>query len=645
MTATALIPTNFADAEKVLKAKLPGYERRPQQTKGATFVEAVLAEQTLGLMQAGTGVGKSLATMIPAILSGLRVIIATATIALQEQYANKDVPFLQANLGVPFKWALLKGRSNYFCEAKAASVDKTKVPLDAMRAELDANPEHSGDREHFSTVVTKDQFRLLASTSNECPGKTQCPFAQGCFAEKAKTAAKEAQLVVTNTALLATDTNLRRMTDGEVSMLGEYDAVIIDEAHELEEIVTNALTFEVKRAGIVHLLTEVDGFQRAQHQQSEHGNRVMDAADRFWDSLPSTRRLPLSWFVENQDAPIDLINALQSLAKAIRQMDIRNGDARKGEIKRRMLAKRASNYATHLGEVVSADDSEYVRWTESETRTVRGQEVEVKIFKASPISVAPFLKAWLWERVSAVLVSATLTVNNRFDFVSQKLGLEGARTLDVGTPFDYSKQALLFTPAKEAPSPKLRGAWLTYATAMTQEMVEAAGGGALLLFTSDESMQLSYKTVGAKLRKKGYTVYMQGEGFTNKELAQRKVEEPNSVLLALKSFMTGVSFEGECCRLVVIDKMPFAIPGDPIVEARTEIFERNGGKSFFGLTIPNMTLVLLQAFGRAIRRTDDRAVVAILDSRLATGWGSQILRGLPPAKRTTSLDEVKAFYR
>lgn len=651
MTATAFVPpTSFADVEKILAAKLPRYESRPQQTKGADHVAQVLAENGLGLMNAGTGVGKSLAVLIPAILSGLRVIIATATIALQEQYVNKDVPFLLEHLGVPFTWALLKGRSNYFCIAKALNADKTKVPVEALQAELDANEDHSGDREHFTTVVTKEQFRQVASSSNECPGKADCPFSEQCYAEKAKKRARASQIVVTNTAMLATDLVVRRNTasdenpDGVANMLGDYDAVIIDEAHELEEITTNALSFEVKKAGIAHLLTEVDGFQRAQHQQTEHGVRVMDAAERFWDALPTGRRLPLAWFVQNQEPALDLIEALGALAKAIRATQIRNGDSKAGEMKRRMLAKRASNYVDRLTEVVLAEDTDFVRWADLETRKVRGQEIEVKTFNAAPIEVAPFLTDWLWSKASAILVSATLTVNGRFDFVAAKLGLVGAKTLDVGTPFDYTKQALLFTPPANAPSPKARGAWLTYSAAMTQEMVETAGGGALLLFTSSEAMKASYATVGAQLRKKGYTTYMQGEDIGNKELAQRFNDEEDSVMFGLKSFMTGVSFEGRTCRLVVIDKMPFATFGDPVVEARVEAFEAKGGKAFFGLTIPNMTLTLLQAFGRAIRRTDDRAVVAILDSRLSTSWGAQIMRGLPPAKRTHDLRDVKAFY-
>lgn len=636
-------PRTFAEAEKNLAEALPGYTPRLQQQALAEFVEDVMANKGHALAEAGCGTGKSLATMIPAILGGRKTVVATATIALMEQYANKDVPFLQEHLGVPFTWALVKGRSNYFCKAKATQADPAKVPsLQAMLTELDENPDHSGDREHFDAPVSKEEFSWVASTSAECPGKRDCPFGDVCFAEKAKERGRQAQVVVTNTAMLLTDLKVREVTDGLASMLGEYDQVLIDEAHETEDYATSALQEEIKEAGIRRLVAECETFAGSQGTQITGGGEVLSALNEVWGLLEEGQKT-LRFFVEHMDPFIALLDALEVMAEEVRNITITRGE-QKSEAKRALLGKRADNYRMRIHAAMTTDDSLMVRWVE-EVEDKKGQKI--KAFKTAPIEVGEYLHQWLWSRVPSVLVSATLSVQGDFTYMAERLGLPSTtETLTVGTPFDYDTQASLFIPPREAPTPnKQPEMWASYSVKTMRELVEAAGGGALLLFTSRTSMKRCYDALAPWLREQGYTTLLQGQDGTNKELAARFQADTDSVLFGLKSFMTGVDFQGEACRLVVIDKLPFPVPTEPIFAARADAIDRNGGSSFNRLTIPSMTLTLEQAYGRLIRTSADRGMVAILDPRLSsTGYGRRIVKGLPDSPIVHSIGEAREFF-
>jgi ATP-dependent DNA helicase DinG len=635
----------FAEAETVLASALPGYESRPQQQALAAAVENVLADGGQGLFEAGCGTGKSLGAMIPAILSGKRTVVATATIALMEQYANKDVPFLQEHLGVPFNWALLKGRSNYFCVAKAINADRSKLPFDlaAMEAELAADPEHSGDREHFKTPVTKDQFSYVSSTANDCPGKSECPFATECYSERAKAIAADADVVITNTAMLMTDLKVRKATDGFASLLGDYEALIIDEAHELEEIATSSLQEQIRPTGIEKLIAEVNNFATTQRREfTEMGKDVLDATTEAWDILPSEQSLTLGWFVENGEPFMVLFEALREFAMQVSAITVSD---KKAEGRRAILTRRAYNLVTKISDAIMADDEVLVRWVEEEETKGRNART-IKILNTAPVHVGSFLQETVWDTTPSALISATLSVGDSFDYLTDRLGLQDPQTLNVGTPFDYSTQAMLFIPNKDMPNPKNRSAWLTYSANTTLDLVRASGGGALLLFTSRQSLNNAYEMLSDRLRSMGYTPLRQyGEDGTNKEIAAKFQADENSVLFAVKSFFTGVDFAGDTCRLVVIDKLPFPVPTEPVFQARSTQIERRGGNSFGALTIPAMTLTLVQGYGRLIRTKSDSGIVAILDSRLTgTGYGRKIVASLPDSPVTTDLDRVQSFY-
>lgn len=638
----------FAEAEVALAAALPGYESRPPQQALAAFVEQTLADKGHGLAEAGCGVGKSLGSMIPAILSGKRTVVVTATLALMNQYANKDVPFLAKHLGVPFTWSLLKGRGNYFCEAKALTPDP-KVDLEklaAIRAELDANPDHVGDLDSFATVdMTNDEFGLLTSSGKECPGKKECPFGKACFAEKAKRKAAGSQVVITNTAMLMTDLKVREMTEDRASMLGEFDALIIDEAHELEEIATKQLEETFQPGSVAKLVKEVQNFVTAQRGTPKAGPAVLEAMDAVTDVLPNppknsdTVRLGLAFFLDNQEPFMAMIDALRAMYDDVMDLTI-VADDEKATARRGVLISRISSQVYRYQMLLTAEETDLVRWVEVEKQS-RG---DVKVLHFAPINVGPFLNEWLWSRVPAVLVSATLSVAGDFTFIKTRLGLEGATELNAGTPFDYSTQALLFVPDPKVPSPKVP-AWKTYSNVAIMELIDAAKGGALLLFTSRTAMKSAYDDLATRLADKGYTVLAQDITGSRKEIAATFASDTHSVLFALKSFFTGVDIPGEACRLVVINKLPFQVPTEPVFQARSDEVTKAGGSSFSGLAIPQMTLTLTQGFGRLIRTMTDRGVVAILDSRLtSTGYGKHIVGSLPDCPATMDLDDVRAFY-
>jgi ATP-dependent DNA helicase DinG len=658
----------FRDAEAVLSRTLEGYTERPEQQDLATAVEDVIASLLRGevkqlLGQAGTGVGKSIAYSVPAVLAavnhGLRVVIATSTKALQEQIAGKDMPFLQENLGVPFTWALVKGRGNYLCEEKASQVTVMDIPsLPQIRAELEEGA--SGDREHFGINIHPREWAKLSSSANDCLGKQDCPFGDVCHAETAKRRARDAQIVITNTSMLMLDIQMRRISGGEVAMLGDYDLVVIDEAHELPEIATGALSTDIRSGQFDRLAVDAHSFADTQDAEVPAYQGVQSAVMMVWAELQmamadrqhndrnaTSLQLPQSWLLEREELFFGLIASMKDLAKQLDKIDIVRGGDQAGR-QRKRLKKRAYNMIDKLTHLLVDDDTQTVRWMEIENRTVRGQVTSDLLIKSSPIDVAPFLAATLWTK-PAILISATLEAGGSFEYMTQTLGLTDPQIRNVGTPFDYEEQARLFIPPASAPdpSPRNKQQWTSYAQTVMLELVRASKGGALLLFTSGNAMRSAREQIGPVLEGMGLTVLMQGDA-PNKALANTFKTDIHSVLFAMKSFFVGVDFAGDACRLVVIDKMPFPVPSDILFAARADAINRQYNDkwaSFNRLSVPMMALTLAQGFGRLIRTHTDRGVVAILDNRLVTkSYGKGIVRSLPPAQVISTLPEAAAFY-
>jgi ATP-dependent DNA helicase DinG len=682
---TSAVPATFLSLQKVFAKNLPGYRRRPQQERLAQAIELILGQDLTQhdpqhlLAEAGTGTGKSLAALVAAILAlgtgeeRKRFVVATATNALLTQYTKKDLPWLEEVLGqagIEFTWAPLKGISNFACRAKLAA-SPAIANLKDLLTEL-SDEDHTGDRDDIRTPIEqRTEWPLVSSTADECPGRSKCGLAEECYGLRHKDAAMEADIVATNTAVLLTDTKIARESAGEDGegarmnlLLGPYDGLIVDEAHELEDHATSHLGFDIKEGGLRKWADQAVSFLAVHENVDEQrAGETFDLHDRLLKAIDALAQ-PIADQLEHvENGAIDadfigyhierfveLYDGLDTLRARVskRKLTDSSDQEREAAIKDRILTI-GRNFLANLKSILLADAAEVVRWAEmyGSDRLSFGKRWMIK---AAPIDVGGYLYEELWSRYPAALMSATLTTKQGdFAYIARRLGLQHtAATLDVGSPFDYRQQALFFHPASDVPAPagKTRTEWETWLAAATLALVRAAGGGAMLLYTSRKAMNAAHDAMSSQLRADGINSYVQGSQMSNKEIADRFRADENSVLFGLRSFMTGMDFPGRTNRLVVIDKLPFPVPTDPIVSARTDVIERDGGSAFSELVVPSMTLTLQQAFGRLIRSTDDWGAVAVMDSRLASKpYGRGIVKALPPAPVTTSLADVQDFYR
>jgi ATP-dependent DNA helicase DinG len=675
-TAAETSPATFAEAEILLATSLPGYTPRPLQQRLAEQVEMAIEQELILLAEAGTGTGKSYAALIPAILaairSGKRTVVATATNALLTQYIRNDLPFLQKHLGVAFKWAGLKGRSNYPCALKA---DELKAPSRLQAEIIDILSRHADDtvvvldRDHLPTV-TNTEWMQLSMTSSECPGATDCPFAAKglCHAQRAKALAAEADVVITNLAYLATDLKLRADSEGRVALLGEFDQLIVDEAHNLDSAITSALSDRIGLGTFSRLSGDTGAYLRdvSFRDEADPANSaaaVGYAATELWRALDDEFA---SWQARQRQARADstmmpvtqrvrysvLSSHLHTLAEALQQLwgDIRRSQpaSEKQKNAKNRLERRVTSLIARMQSFVLDEDTVTVRWAEVE---------EDKTFLRSvPVSPAPFLNQHLWGHVPSILMSATLAAGRKgnradFSYTTDILGLEqhSPRTFEAGTSFDYPKQAMLYVPERTVPIPsgKEMPAWRSYAQETTRFLVTQSGGGALLLFTSRANLEDAWNRLSRQFEDAGLLVMKQGDA-PPAELIARFKKDGNSVLFALRTFFEGIDIPGDALRLVIVDKLPFPVPTDLQFAARCDAVNKRAGRdvSFGKLSMPMMTLPLIQALGRLLRHADDRGVIAILDPRLTSkGYGGQILDSLPPAKVTTDPHEAAAFLK
>lgn len=896
--------------------------------------------------------GKSLATAIPAILSGKRTVISTATKALQDQVAHKDLPFLAEHLGVDFAFALLKGRSNYLCRQAALEPEAERVIEIGRVRERMTDPAFDGERDNLGFELANSEWLALTVSSEECPGRSNCAWGDECYAERAKERAHEADVVITNHALLSIDAQLAQ-TGVPGVMLGDFEVLIVDECfpagtlvdgrpieqlavgdmvtafdeqsgafvqrrvnrlyrnpmpttmvrvsgagrevvstsnhpywtqrgwvHAKDLVIGDSIaihgtetsassgddgmhvvqgpTHHLGAAGCQQLPAEREGVLLTRTRQSllleaalgstdwraepglvgsyaraeSHANprgataslrqagchgasssgsgrerawvdchradavecpgAIMDSSARGEDRASSpdwvadalqdrlgtpgvdggrrggrsvaqrpgsaaagspqgrvplwarvdrvevleragagfvgdggvhdyvynievdevhtytangvvvhnchelesyarnawttrmtqksfdvllsnvrtwTRdnvsdfsdemddllgvsavavrelwsvfgegRLRQSVVLEHEDEWVALINSIQAIAARFSAWETKGYD-RTQLTRFSRIARRLTSTIQRLVDIVLQADSLIVRWIETET-TRRGEKILT--LKAAPVELGPILDRCLWSRATPVLVSATLEIDGSFDYPAKRLGVSGFVGLNVGTPFDFGRQARIYVPGHiPAPDAQNRAAWSAMAIAEMRDLVRASDGRALLLFTSTSQMRTAYDSLSQFLP---YTCLMQGQ-LPNKRLAEMFMEDAQSVLFATRSFFTGVDLQGEACSLVVIDKLPFPVPTEPLVSAQTELIEARGGNSFADFVIPEMTLPLIQGFGRLIRTKSDMGVVAILDPRLVTkGYGGRILRSLPPAPRVDSIDQVRTFF-
>jgi ATP-dependent DNA helicase DinG len=648
---------SWTEATAVLAANLPGYESRVEQTNLATEIENALADEANLLAQAGCGTGKSFAYLVALAFRARELrkpsVVSTATKALQAQLANKDLPFLAQN----FPWlrfAVVKGRSNYICRAKATSEQAQSVPNLAEILTEVSEPGHTGDFDDLRTPIAAGDRSKLGVIADECPGKRDCPFGDVCFAEAAKANAQDAHVVVANHAVLLRDTEIKNLSDGKAGMLPNYGALAIDEAHELEEYATGALGVEFAQRGLERLGQDVALFLRekdADHELRAAARKLFVRLDEVIGKRNETLRLTDDLLIDIFDELGLVLKVTNELRDTLRQYEVEDDDRAAAQ---KRLDRRVKGMLARLSAVMLAESTEIVRWIEREKRVFKGQEEITTKLAYAPLHVGEYLASNLWEVTPSVLVSATLATDEGFGYIAERLGMDkvGYREFDAGSPFDFTRQATLYVP-----QPKIKGgtfpnepkdsSWQGRMIAESGELIKAAGGRTLLLFTSRRSMNETHQALLPTLERLGVRVLRQGD-MPNGQLSELFASDETSVLFALKSFMTGADFQGDTLRLVIIDKMPFGVPTDVIFAARAEAIDAASDgtwrtKSFVKLSIPIAVLTLLQAFGRGIRTRTDEAVIAIFDPRLISkGYGGGILRTLPPAARVTSLADAKA---
>jgi ATP-dependent DNA helicase DinG len=627
-----------------LARAIPGYEARPSQLEMAEQVADALRTRRPLLVEAGTGTGKTLAYLVPAVLSGLKVVVSTGTKNLQEQIFRKDIPLLQEHLS--FRAACMKGISNYLCRrrfseysAQAALFAEPDVALDSIRRWVAAT--ETGDRAELPDLSDDAAIWREVSATPETRLGPACPHFERCFVTQARRRAQQAEILIVNHHLFFADLALRAAWPN-AQLLPRYEAVIFDEAHQLEDVVTDYFGAGVSTLRLQALGRDVlraVGEGQAPHRLDATVAHVEACARVLFDELRlrlgRDEKVPMyadTWRGAPEKSAHALDTALEELEAAL---DRRDGGAPDAEVCE-ALATRARAIRDDLSLLVDGaqkHDRKHVFWAETRGKTV--------LLHASPVDVSEIVRQHVLGSVdTAVFTSATLTAAGSFEFVRARLGLDAALEARLASPFDYASQALLYLP-RDLPPPSDEG-FAAEAAARMFELIQITDGRAFLLFTSHRQMERVHRLLAPRLRQR---VLLQGEKPKHL-LVEEFRRHVGSVLFATASFWEGVDVVGEALSLVVIDKLPFAPPDDPIVAARSGRLEDEGHDPFHTYQVPRAALALAQGFGRLIRHRGDRGIVALLDRRATTkGYGRRVLAGVPAdCPRTGSLDDVRSFW-
>ena len=596
----------------------------------ARAVQDVLHHDGVLLIEAGTGTGKTWAYLIPAALSGRRVLVSTGTRALQDQIMEKDIPALERHLDIDIDAACVKGLANYVCLRRynefLRSADAVKPrfarSLPTLRTWVEATD--SGDRAALSSIAEEDAIWAKVVSGSDTRIGARCDYYDDCFVTAVRRRAEDAQLVVVNHHLFFADLALR--DTGYASVLPDYDAVIFDEAHQIEDTATLFFGSRLSTAMVERLVHDARGALVGRREPG-HEERLLDAVlertSGFFTALPvdangGREPLPAADIPEKEFFALD--NALDELSAACRNVR----PARESVLQ---VARRADKMRDALG---SLEALGHVSWMQGSGRS--------RSVGSSPIDVAPLLRERLHMRVPCVVfTSATLTTGGDFKFLKQRLGIETEVSEEVvESPFRYEEQVALYAPS-HLPDPR-SSEYVEAAAKEILELIQLSDGGAFVLCTSLRMMRLLAKRVGEEL---DHEWFVQGDA-PKQTLLDRFRDQGNAVLFATASFWEGVDVPGSALRLVIIDKLPFEVPSDPVVAARCERLDEAGESSFMRYLVPAAALSLKQGFGRLIRTARDHGVVAILDSRIRRrGYGKVFLRSLPPARVCESLAEIR----
>jgi ATP-dependent DNA helicase DinG len=637
----------FADGGPLARA-IDRFEPREGQRAMARAVADVLTEGGVLLAEAGTGTGKTMAYLVPAILSGQRVLVSTGTKNLQEQIYFKDLPVLQRALPVKFTATYMKGRANYLCLHRFEQFQADRgAPVE--RIALWARTTETGDRAELEDLPEDSSlWHEISAAADTCLGG-ECPQFDHCFVTRMRQRAAESDVVIVNHHLLCADAAVRQSSYGEV--IPDCRHLVLDEAHQLEDVATQYFGLSVSNYRLDELVRDSERLLNAGIVSDEDGERrraigrVSDHARTFFGAVAMARRIRgygderlrigPDWFGDVIDDGSALIHALDGLeatmALAAANAD-RPGAGTESAEDALALARRAGEVRDHLRFMLAASDGAFVYFVE-----MRGRGV---FLRAAPIDVSSIVQELLFDRMrSSVLTSATLAVDGSFEYTRRRLGIRRAVEVRVPSEFDFESQSLLYLP-RRMPPPKSPA----FADAVAREVTDIlrrSRGRAFVLFTSYASMHAVHEMVLGTLP---YPLLVQGTAPRSVLLAEFR-STPHAVLFATASFWQGVDVVGEQLSCVIIDKLPFASPGDPITAARIEQIAAQGGEAFNEYQVPLAVLTLLQGLGRLIRHRTDRGVLAVLDPRLRTmGYGRRFLQSFPPAPIAQDLAAIERFF-
>ncbi|HJQ69439.1 MAG TPA: ATP-dependent DNA helicase [Blastocatellia bacterium] len=644
----------------------PNYEYRPGQVEMAEAVDECLAHGGVSLIEAGTGTGKTLAYLIPALAAGRRVIVSTATKNLQEQLHKKDIPFLQEIIPRKFNAVCMKGRSNYVCLHRLKKSDE--MPILEGLEEVDyfdevrrwAAQTETGDRAELTDLPENLSFwPQIDARAETCLGQ-KCPEFDSCFITRMRRDAMESDVVIVNHHLFFADLAMRGGDYGAV--LPDYATVIFDEAHELEDVAASYFGTSVSNFRIADLVQDANKLVVTEPDQAgdliKALARLTQRADQFFLSFrgddqeqgsagryqragagaPTDGRYTLSTshFIRKETGgnykPTAAGEAYVALATAIDRLVGALAVVKDPPPEIDNIIRRAETLKFELEFIVTGDEPGFVYWYEKRGRGI--------FIHATPIDVSGILEEKLFANVhSAVLTSATMTAGESFDFIKGRLGISGSRELIIQSHFDFENQAVLYLP-QQMPDPRSRD-FLDASVDEIVQILEATQGRAFVLFTSVASMRQTYERVRALI---DYPIFIQGQG-SKAGLLDRFRRTEGAVLFATSSFWQGVDVQGEALSCVIISKLPFAVPTDPVVAARQKYIDDQGGNSFYEYSVPQAAITLKQGLGRLIRSATDRGVLSILDPRLRTkAYGKFFLQSLPPCHVTKSIEEAAAIF-
>ena len=629
------------DRRGPLAAIIPEYRVRSQQLEMANRVSEAIRDNAVLVCEAGTGTGKTFAYLVPALLSAGKVILSTGTKTLQDQLYHRDLPTVRAALSVPVTTALLKGRANYVCHyhlernLAGGGLPGREVVGDLQRIERFARVTRTGDKSELADVPEEaPAWSLATSTRENCLGQS-CPRFRDCFVMAARREALAADLVVVNHHLFFADVMLK--DEGMAELLPACNTVIFDEAHQLPETATLFFGETLSTGQVIELARDVRAEALSHAKDMPDPPRLTAALDKAARdlrlALPGEGARFTAASVRRKrgfsDALTALDSALRSLCAALEALSERSeGLAR--------CSERARTAQSLLERWCDDSRADRVRWIEVFSHALR--------LNATPLSIAEIFRRQLDGHPRAwIFTSATLAVAGDFSHYRSEMGLEDARTACWDSPFDYAAQALLYVP-KELPDPN-SDEHTRAVVAASLPVIRASGGRAFLLFTTLRAMRLAHELLHEEFRRQalGFPLMLQGEG-SRSELLERFRRLGNAVLLGSASFWEGVDVRGDALSLVIIDKLPFAPPDDPVLAARLESLEREGGNPFFDYQLPQAVISLKQGAGRLIRDETDRGVLVICDPRLfSKPYGRRILASLPPMKLVRELDKVLAF--